>query len=57
MLGNFIAGIFIFVFVVFIFRRIFRKKGSIAFFHPYCDGAGGGERVLFHAIKTLKHEK
>ncbi|TPX41253.1 GDP-Man:Man3GlcNAc2-PP-dolichol alpha-1,2-mannosyltransferase [Synchytrium endobioticum] len=26
---------------------------SIAFFHPYCDGGGGGERVLWAAIQAL----
>ena len=27
---------------------------SIAFFHPYCDSGGGGERVLWCGINALK---
>ena len=33
------------------------KKSSdfhIAFFHPYCDSGGGGERVLWRGINSLK---
>ena len=33
------------------------KKSSdfhIAFFHPYCDSGGGGERVLWCGINSLK---
>ena len=29
----------------------------IAFFHPFCDAMGGGEKVLFEAIKALQDEK
>ena len=28
----------------------------IGFFHPYANGLGGGERVLFMAIKALEKE-
>ena len=28
-------------------------KTIIAFFHPYCNGGGGGERVLWCAISAL----
>eukprot|EP00474_Spongospora_subterranea_P010753 CRZ11211.1 hypothetical protein [Spongospora subterranea] len=31
-----------------------RLANHIAFFHPYCAGAGGGERVLWYAIKALQ---
>lgn len=33
-----------------------RQKGNmktIAFFHPHCSAGGGGERVLWKAIKAL----
>lgn len=33
--------------------RARRKVKTIGFFHPYCDAGGGGERVLFCAIKHL----
>lgn len=35
---------------------LLRPSGSktiIAFFHPYCNGGGGGERVLWCAITAL----
>lgn len=43
-------------------RRIYTKertnrkqKGTvIAFFHPYCNAGGGGERVLWAAIKAIQ---
>uniref|UniRef100_A0A914XWJ0 GDP-Man:Man(3)GlcNAc(2)-PP-Dol alpha-1,2-mannosyltransferase n=1 Tax=Panagrolaimus superbus TaxID=310955 RepID=A0A914XWJ0_9BILA len=38
-------------------RRIiherYRHPQTLAFFHPFCEGGGGGERVLFQAIDTL----
>ncbi|KRX70147.1 GDP-Man:Man(3)GlcNAc(2)-PP-Dol alpha-1,2-mannosyltransferase, partial [Trichinella sp. T6] len=46
-----------------IFRLLSRRscnngKCFIAFFHPYCNSGGGGERVLWCAIKALeKFEK
>lgn len=30
-----------------------QKAKIIAFFHPYCDGGGGGERVLWIAIESI----
>lgn len=30
-----------------------RHPNSVAFFHPECDGLGGGERVLWCIVKTL----
>lgn len=43
-------------------RRIYTKertnrkqKGTVvAFFHPYCNAGGGGERVLWAAIKAIQ---
>ncbi|CAC5403342.1 ALG11 [Mytilus coruscus] len=34
-----------------------RKKGEITvgFFHPYCNAGGGGERVLWTAIRALQN--
>ncbi|XP_041969048.1 GDP-Man:Man(3)GlcNAc(2)-PP-Dol alpha-1,2-mannosyltransferase isoform X2 [Aricia agestis] len=37
-------------------RKLERRKrdgANVAFFHPYCNGGGGGERVLWVAIKAL----
>lgn len=27
----------------------------IAFFHPFCDAGGGGEKVLFQALHALQN--
>lgn len=44
-------------------RRAYRVEKSIdhgarvvAFFHPYCNAGGGGERVLWAAIKALHQQ-
>lgn len=49
------------VFVLFVkFRLLGKKKNcsnhdlSIGFFHPYCDAGGGGERVLWCAIRAIQ---
>lgn len=35
-----------------------RKAGVAAFFHPYCNDGGGGERVLWIAVQALtEHDK
>ncbi|KAL4715406.1 hypothetical protein ACJJTC_015177 [Scirpophaga incertulas] len=37
-------------------RKLQRRKkdgANVAFFHPYCNAGGGGERVLWVAIKAL----
>ena len=46
-----------------LFHRYFHKKGpnkssnlTIAFFHPYCDTGGGGERVLWCGINGMKKQ-
>lgn len=31
-----------------------RQPLLVAFFHPYCNAGGGGERVLWCAIRTLQ---
>jgi hypothetical protein len=31
-----------------------RRRGALAFFHPYCNDGGGGERVLWCAIVALQ---
>ena len=31
-----------------------RKAFTIGFFHPYCNAGGGGERVLWCAIKAIQ---
>ncbi|XP_065218571.1 GDP-Man:Man(3)GlcNAc(2)-PP-Dol alpha-1,2-mannosyltransferase [Planococcus citri] len=33
-----------------------RKTFDVAFFHPYCNAGGGGERVLWHAIEATIHK-
>ncbi|KAI8837194.1 hypothetical protein BJ741DRAFT_604039 [Chytriomyces cf. hyalinus JEL632] len=37
---------------VFITRRR-SQSPTVAFFHPFCDGGGGGERVLWAAVSAL----
>ncbi|KAL0234607.1 hypothetical protein PCE1_001643 [Barthelona sp. PCE] len=38
-----------------IYIRVFRhQKGAIAFFHPFANDGGGGERVLFFMIKAIQ---
>lgn len=34
-----------------------REPRVIGFFHPFCDAMGGGEKVLFQAIKALQDER
>uniref|UniRef100_A0A2C9K2Q8 GDP-Man:Man(3)GlcNAc(2)-PP-Dol alpha-1,2-mannosyltransferase n=1 Tax=Biomphalaria glabrata TaxID=6526 RepID=A0A2C9K2Q8_BIOGL len=31
-----------------------KKKRSLAFFHPYCNAGGGGERVLWVAVRAIQ---
>ena len=57
----FVFGLFASVLVAFIKFRLFHSKAaksgddnvSVGFFHPYCDAGGGGERVLWCAIKAM----
>ncbi|PSC69622.1 GDP-Man:Man(3) c(2)-PP-Dol alpha-1,2-mannosyltransferase [Micractinium conductrix] len=32
-------------------------KGTVAFFHPFADGGGGGERVLWAAVQALQMQR
>lgn len=34
-------------------RRVGRRTRTLAFLHPYCNDGGGGERVLWAAIRSL----
>jgi hypothetical protein len=43
--------------VVCVVARIRRQKKTIGFFHPFCNAGGGGERVLFCAMKHFLTEK
>ncbi|KAL7107619.1 hypothetical protein ACP275_06G066700 [Erythranthe tilingii] len=40
--------------VVFYHRR--NRKNSVGFFHPYTNDGGGGERVLWCAVKSVQEE-
>lgn len=52
------------VFIVALLLKFFyfaarRRKGAftVAFFHPYCNDGGGGERVLWSAVKAVQERK
>ena len=57
-----IASLFTLFFLIFYYLkfRIFKKttrnssEKVIAFFHPYCDAGGGGERVLWCGIRSIQ---
>ncbi|KAL9264317.1 GDP-Man:Man(3)GlcNAc(2)-PP-Dol alpha-1,2-mannosyltransferase-like protein [Drosera capensis] len=34
-----------------------RRRNTVAFFHPYTDGGGGGERVLWCAIREIQDKR
>lgn len=36
-------------------RRARDGRPTVAFFHPYCNAGGGGERVLWCAIRALQN--
>lgn len=36
-------------------RRAKDRRATVAFFHPYCNAGGGGERVLWCAIRALQN--
>uniref|UniRef100_A0A0G4HKM1 GDP-Man:Man(3)GlcNAc(2)-PP-Dol alpha-1,2-mannosyltransferase n=1 Tax=Chromera velia CCMP2878 TaxID=1169474 RepID=A0A0G4HKM1_9ALVE len=46
----------LFVFSVGILLRICQVQKTIGFFHPFCDGGGGGERVLWCLVEGLLQE-
>ncbi|XP_073954354.1 ALG11 alpha-1,2-mannosyltransferase isoform X2 [Choristoneura fumiferana] len=58
--GAFVIVPFAFIFASWYMRIYERKKQrrlrdgpNVAFFHPYCNSGGGGERVLWVAVKAL----
>uniref|UniRef100_A0A1I7WUN6 GDP-Man:Man(3)GlcNAc(2)-PP-Dol alpha-1,2-mannosyltransferase n=1 Tax=Heterorhabditis bacteriophora TaxID=37862 RepID=A0A1I7WUN6_HETBA len=44
----------IFLLALLLVIRLKRNREVIAFFHPYCNAGGGGERVLWCAIRTMQ---
>lgn len=42
------------IYVIVTLRRRRASPFSIGFFHPYCNAGGGGERVLWIAIKAIQ---
>ncbi|XP_055388981.1 uncharacterized protein LOC129618189 [Condylostylus longicornis] len=51
-----LLSFFFWIFAVFLCRVWFRKfkhPRTLGFFHPQCDGLGGGERVLWCIVKAL----
>nr|Q7ZW24.2 RecName: Full=GDP-Man:Man(3)GlcNAc(2)-PP-Dol alpha-1,2-mannosyltransferase; AltName: Full=Asparagine-linked glycosylation protein 11 homolog; AltName: Full=Glycolipid 2-alpha-mannosyltransferase [Danio rerio] len=36
-------------------RRVQDGRPAVAFFHPYCNAGGGGERVLWCALRALQN--
>lgn len=52
MISLFILVLFIFLYI----RFVRRFANSVAFFHPYCDAGGGGERVLWEAVNAISTE-
>ena len=58
--ATFVIGLFAAVVIAFIRFRLCYGSGraksdvvTVGFFHPYCDAGGGGERVLWCAIKAM----
>lgn len=45
--------VFLTIIVYKILRRLSKKENGVAFFHPYANTCGGGERVLWCAVKAL----
>ena len=48
--------IVLFLFIFFLIRFGRRQNNSVAFFHPYCDAGGGGERVLWEAVAAISQK-
>ncbi|VDN27231.1 unnamed protein product [Gongylonema pulchrum] len=34
--------------------RLKKNRKAVAFFHPYCNAGGGGERVLWCAVNAMQ---
>ena len=45
------------IFVTSVLRGRASKKNAVGFFHPYTNDGGGGERVLWCAVKAIQEEK
>ena len=62
-----VPNVVIYGFYLFVIIRLFAyyrrnisnstKNKNIAFLHPYCNGCGGGERVLWDAIGYLMEQR
>ncbi|VDK61211.1 unnamed protein product [Onchocerca ochengi] len=50
----FFAALPLIILLLMIWFRIWKNRGVIAFFHPYCNAGGGGERVLWCAINAMQ---
>lgn len=54
-LATLILALIIRIVSVVIYHRR-NRKNSVGFFHPYTNDGGGGERVLWCAVKTVQEE-
>ncbi|KAG8194103.1 hypothetical protein JTE90_003044 [Oedothorax gibbosus] len=57
----FVFPVILFVKLLFFIKRFAWKRRakdtvSVGFFHPYCNAGGGGERVLWEAIRAVQKE-
>lgn len=59
----FICALFFSGYIILMLYTRFKKKGqsqqtsneiTVGFFHPYCNAGGGGERVLWCAVRSLQ---
>jgi alpha-1,2-mannosyltransferase len=50
-----LSATFLFLFLTLVSSRRNRKK-SIGFFHPYTNDGGGGERVLWCAVRAIQED-
>lgn len=45
------------VFVLALISQWRRMRTTVAFFHPYCNAGGGGERVLWYMLRAFIDSK
>ncbi|CAG9537452.1 unnamed protein product [Cercopithifilaria johnstoni] len=50
----FLSTLLLITLLLMIWFRIRKHRDVIAFFHPYCNAGGGGERVLWCAINAMQ---